>query len=858
MNESTKHLGILTKVQEVQNIRGTFTKAWIKRADSKLIFFHQDSLMNTSEANRLADGQFILFNTKVKRGEKRDLLNAINCVVAQPVRLLSFLLDSDTSAISFIRKHAGHALLLTLHNEAEQLEARLLDSQQVKKLANIKSQLAQQPIPKSKPPQPELIGLSVINRPESVDGVSRFLHNMFAANSPEYNQRLFSLLTEGIKTINDSDSYTYARLLLEFNDHLAEGHLLNLHSKFYELASAPYRFQFWLQGVVPYCDTDVLLTEFVNGDAALRSSILSRCPADKLDLLTSTNKSEKPSIQVEAHFNHIKDLLLVQLNSASTSIQVAVAWFTHDELFGLLCYKLRQGVQVELVLNNDYINNWEYGLPYNEFINLGGHLYMSESPSMMHHKFCIIDDTVLLTGSYNWTYYAELRNEENLLLIKDDTSCLEAFKAEFLRLKERIGERMTELKPFPATSLARFERMGFREYLSKDIESRVSYAYYQEDRPKPDVQILAQWLDKAVEIDEQNTTAQQLQQSLAPAVKLKQRVMQSQHTIQQVLAAAPANKTTTPDSVSTNLTQAPVVNKVVLTPPDKIKSAPVTVSPPIVANEVKPVSAPPHATTRPKALPQAVEPKLPFVNPRPSISTPLYASSRVAATSVIVDTKASIPESQDSYLFENLQLVFALDYSNSMEAHGNQGKGGYKLYSTGKVQKAIDMIFAISKGLTASRSIDMFLFEKKAISLPSITESNYHNYVQKEIVQKYTMDGTNIFAPIQAIHNKYTAGKAANINVFVIIITDGENNEKDDNQRIKKYFGENSLLPIFWQFVGLGSNFTFLREVVKVTSNAAFFNLNDVDTVAEEALSIRLLQEFPHWFKQIQDQGRAK
>ena len=37
----------------------------------------------------------------------------------------------------------------------------------------------------------------------------------------------------------------------------------------------------------------------------------------------------------------------------------------------------------------------------------------------MHNKFAVIDDHILITGSFNWTPTAERNNEENLLIIKD-------------------------------------------------------------------------------------------------------------------------------------------------------------------------------------------------------------------------------------------------------------------------------------------------------------------------------------------------------------------------------------------------------------------------------------------------------
>lgn len=51
----------------------------------------------------------------------------------------------------------------------------------------------------------------------------------------------------------------------------------------------------------------------------------------------------------------------------------------------------------------------------------------------MHHKFCVIDNEVVITGSYNWTASADKRNNENLLVIHD-AKIAQEYSAEFNRL----------------------------------------------------------------------------------------------------------------------------------------------------------------------------------------------------------------------------------------------------------------------------------------------------------------------------------------------------------------------------------------------------------------------------------------
>jgi len=122
---------------------------------------------------------------------------------------------------------------------------------------------------------------------------------------------------------------------------------------------------------------------------------------------------------MEAYFKLIRSELLKNLKESNLRIRVAMAWFTNLELFQELINCLDRGVVVELLIINDFINNGDWGLNFQEFIDRKGKLYYGEAENPMHNKFCIIDEELLITGSYNWTYYAENRNCENIIVITD-------------------------------------------------------------------------------------------------------------------------------------------------------------------------------------------------------------------------------------------------------------------------------------------------------------------------------------------------------------------------------------------------------------------------------------------------------
>jgi len=76
-----------------------------------------------------------------------------------------------------------------------------------------------------------------------------------------------------------------------------------------------------------------------------------------------------------------------------------------------------------------------FGCEFSQFISRGGNLNLSEVENPMHNKYCIIDNEILINGSYNWTYYAETKNEENVIIFDNCPDLIAAFTNDFNRLK---------------------------------------------------------------------------------------------------------------------------------------------------------------------------------------------------------------------------------------------------------------------------------------------------------------------------------------------------------------------------------------------------------------------------------------
>jgi hypothetical protein len=170
----------------------------------------------------------------------------------------------------------------------------------------------------------------------------------------------------------------------------------------------------------------------------------------------------------KALFKGIKEFIIGKLNKTEKTLHIAVAWFTNDDLFQVVLGLLDRNIQVELILIDDCINRNEFGLNFGQFIAKGGHLYFSTSHKNMHNKFCVIDEKLVITGSYNWTYYAENRNWENIL-VSDNYDVINHYSAEFEDIKSHLSETK-EYSQYKLDEIDPINLLNGFEYLYEDLQ----------------------------------------------------------------------------------------------------------------------------------------------------------------------------------------------------------------------------------------------------------------------------------------------------------------------------------------------------------------------------------------------------
>lgn len=129
----------------------------------------------------------------------------------------------------------------------------------------------------------------------------------------------------------------------------------------------------------------------------------------------------------------VRQRLVRAIQGSERSIDIAVYSFTAAELAEALYAAKARGVRIRVLVDRERAEAGGSGI---RGLRLNGVAVRSlgvPEQSLMHHKFAIFDDRLLVTGSYNWTNSAEQANYENLVVL-DEPEVVARFQREFRRL----------------------------------------------------------------------------------------------------------------------------------------------------------------------------------------------------------------------------------------------------------------------------------------------------------------------------------------------------------------------------------------------------------------------------------------
>lgn len=138
-------------------------------------------------------------------------------------------------------------------------------------------------------------------------------------------------------------------------------------------------------------------------------------------------------VSQEVLFENIQRQIIEEIRQAKYVIWIAMAWFTDPVLYNELLKKKRQGLVIEIILDdNDKNRNADFCVD-NEFQTYWLTI-QSYYKNIMHDKFCIIDLNTVVHGTYNWTKAASYNKET--ISIDRNRATAESFADEFMKLKK--------------------------------------------------------------------------------------------------------------------------------------------------------------------------------------------------------------------------------------------------------------------------------------------------------------------------------------------------------------------------------------------------------------------------------------
>ena len=198
------------------------------------------------------------------------------------------------------------------------------------------------------------------------------------------------------------------------------------------------------------------------------------------------------------------------------------------------------------------------------------------------------------------------------------------------------------------------------------------------------------------------------------------------------------------------------------------------------------------------------------------------------------------------------QVVVVMDYSGSMR----------DMYENGTVQRVIDKLLPIGLTFDDNGEVEVFRFENSFNQFKSLTLKNYENYVANVLYNGKGMGGTYYAPVLKEIKKQYLdeqpkkfglfkSNKNTEAPVFVVFITDGDNSDKYDTDKIIR---ELSSTNCFVQFVGVGNaRMQYLEKLDDLDGrecdNTGFVKFENIENVSDSVLYSNVLEQFADWLK---------
>ena len=185
------------------------------------------------------------------------------------------------------------------------------------------------------------------------------------------------------------------------------------------------------------------------------------------------------------------------------------------------------------------------------------------------------------------------------------------------------------------------------------------------------------------------------------------------------------------------------------------------------------------------------------------------------------------------------RVALAMDYSGSMS----------NLFRNGSVQETVSRLLPIALRFDDNGELESWLFSNGSERLAAVTKDNYSTYVRKVMNKaNMSMGGTNYAPVLKEMVSYYKDIEPSEVPAFIIFITDGENWDTNETNKIVK---ELSNYNMFVQFIGIGDESFNLRSLDHMEGrkhdNTGFTAVKDMNKMTDEQLYTEILRQYKDW-----------
>lgn len=180
----------------------------------------------------------------------------------------------------------------------------------------------------------------------------------------------------------------------------------------------------------------------INNMVYIFSPSVAAAYEDEFQELWSYNKNTKSKItrygDLDVYFCPEDDCskhVINEIKKANESIKFMVYSFTDLDIATELVKRMHGGIIIKGMYEENQLSNFS---TYNVLKFQGAEVLVYKQKGILHSKVFIIDDSTVITGSYNPTMNGNKNNDENIIIIHD-AQIAKAYSDEFNRIETLIN-----------------------------------------------------------------------------------------------------------------------------------------------------------------------------------------------------------------------------------------------------------------------------------------------------------------------------------------------------------------------------------------------------------------------------------